>query len=125
MFLSDDTTFRLLQTSETIHVISLTSVSADYRVHRVATAAFWRTFSDEGNPSWLVRVGGARPPPLITFTLTSKVAVYAPPDWEDTLTLFHLYQYMYSVARTIEDNTDGVCWEWRGGGGGGFKNFVK
>jgi hypothetical protein len=42
-----------------------------HRVHRVATAAFWRTFSD-------------------TFTLTSKVAVYAPAEWADTLTLFHL-----------------------------------
>jgi hypothetical protein len=41
--------------------------------------------------------GGARPPPLITFTLTSKVAVYAPAEWADTLTLFHLYQYMYFV----------------------------
>ncbi len=44
-----------------------------------------------------MRVGGARPPPLITFTLTSKVAVYAPAEWADTLTLFHLYQYMYST----------------------------
>jgi hypothetical protein len=34
--------------------------------------------------------GGARPPPFITFTITSKVAVYAPADWADTLTLFHL-----------------------------------
>ncbi len=45
-----------------------------------------------------MRVEGARPPPLITFTLTSKVAVYAPAEWGDTLTLFHLYQYMYSVV---------------------------
>jgi hypothetical protein len=45
--------------------------------------------------------GGARPPPLITFTLTSKVAVYAPAEWADTLTLFHLYQYMYSVMVTL------------------------
>ncbi len=45
--------------------------------------------------------GDARPPPLITFTLTSKVAVYAPAEWADTLTLFHLYQYMYSVGRTL------------------------
>ncbi len=45
-----------------------------------------------------MREGGARPPPLITFTLTSKVAVYAPAEWADTLTLFHLYQYMYSVG---------------------------
>ncbi len=42
-------------------------------------------------------MGGARPPPLITFTLTSKVAVYAPAEWADTLILFHLYQYIYSV----------------------------
>ncbi len=34
--------------------------------------------------------GGARPPPLITFTITIKVAVYAPAEWADTLTLFHL-----------------------------------
>jgi hypothetical protein len=38
----------------------------------------------------MVRVGGARPPPFITFTITSKVAVYAPAEWADTLTLFHL-----------------------------------
>ena len=49
-----------------------------------------------------MRVGGARPPPLITFTLTSKVAVYAPAEWADTLTLFHLYQYMYSVVLTVQ-----------------------
>jgi hypothetical protein len=34
--------------------------------------------------------GGARPPPSITFTITSKVAVYAPAEWADTLTLLHL-----------------------------------
>jgi hypothetical protein len=51
---------------------------------------------------WLVRVGGARPPPLITFTLTSKVAVYAPAEWADTLTLFHLYQYVYSVGPPMQ-----------------------
>ncbi len=51
-----------------------------------------------------MRVGGALPPPLITFTLTSKVAVYAPAKWADTLTLFHLYQYMYSVEGPIEPN---------------------
>jgi hypothetical protein len=42
--------------------------------------------------------GGARPPPFTTVTITSKVAVYAPAEWADTLTLFHLYQYMYSVV---------------------------
>jgi hypothetical protein len=34
--------------------------------------------------------GGARPPPLITFTITSQVAMYAPAEWADTLTLFHI-----------------------------------
>jgi hypothetical protein len=34
--------------------------------------------------------GGARPPPFFTFTITSKVVVYAPAEWADTLTLFHL-----------------------------------
>jgi hypothetical protein len=34
--------------------------------------------------------GGARPPPFLTFTITNKVAVYAPAEWADTLTLFHL-----------------------------------
>ncbi len=33
---------------------------------------------------------GARPSPFITFTFTSKVAVYAQAEWADTLTLFHL-----------------------------------
>jgi hypothetical protein len=33
---------------------------------------------------------GARPPPFITFTITSKVAAYAPAEWADTLTLFHV-----------------------------------
>ncbi len=37
--------------------------------------------------------GGARPPPFTTLTLTSKVAVYDPAEWADTLTLFHHYQY--------------------------------
>ena len=48
--------------------------------------------------AWLVRVGGARPTPFTTITITSKVAVYAPAEWADTLTLFHLYQYMNSVV---------------------------
>ncbi len=51
--------------------------------------------------AWQVRVGGARPPTFTTITITSKVAVYAPAEWADTLTLFHLYQYMYSVVATV------------------------
>ncbi len=62
-----------------------------HRVHRVITSAFWLTFSHEGKISLAGGVGGARPPPFITFTITSKVAVYAPVEWADTLTLFHFY----------------------------------
>ncbi len=36
------------------------------------------------------KCGGARTPPFIPFTITSKVAVYASAEWADTLTLFHL-----------------------------------
>jgi hypothetical protein len=43
--------------------------------------------------------GGERPPPFTTFTITDKVAVYASAEWADTLALFHLYQYMYSMDR--------------------------
>ncbi len=44
-------------------------------------------------------VGGARPrPPSFTlFTITYKVAVYAPTERADILPLFHLYPNMYSV----------------------------
>jgi hypothetical protein len=52
--------------------------------------------------------GGAHPPPFTTITITSKVAVHAPAEWADTLTLFHLYQYMYSVGRTHSLEGEGV-----------------
>ncbi len=41
--------------------------------------------------------GGCTPTSFITFTITSKVAVYAPAEWADTLTLFHLFKDVYSV----------------------------
>ena len=47
--------------------------------------------------------GGAGLPPFITFT--SKVAVYAPAEWADTLTLFHLYQYMYVLCGATHATT--------------------
>ncbi len=52
------------------------------------------------------RGGGARPPPVITFTITYKVAVYAPAAWADTLTQYHLYHYMYSVLPSTYKSTD-------------------
>ncbi len=46
--------------------------------------------------------GGARLPTFTTFTITSKVAVYAPAEWvdSDTITLFH----MYSVVQQVRIN---------------------
>ncbi len=72
-------------------VLYMSFLCVYHRVHRVATAAYWRTFSHEGkiSPGWW-GWGGARPPSLITFTITSKVAMSAPAEWADTLTLFHL-----------------------------------
>jgi len=46
--------------------------------------------------------GGARPPPFITFTITSKVAVYAPAEWADTLPCFIYSKNMYSVVGTVD-----------------------
>ncbi len=46
-------------------------------------------------------MGGARPPPFITFTITSKVAVYAPAECADTLTLFQCSKNMYSVVFSV------------------------
>jgi len=73
--------------------------SGHHRVHRVATAAFWRTCSDEGKigPSWWGWGVHAHP-----VTITYKVAVYASAERADTLPLFHFYSYMYSVNPTTE-----------------------
>jgi hypothetical protein len=61
----------------------------------VATAAFWRTLIEK-----LAQAGeGGGCTPFTVVTITYKVAVYAPAEWADTLTLFHLYQYMYSVIK--------------------------
>ncbi len=46
------------------------------------------------SPGWW---GGAAHP-FQPITITYKVAVYAPADWADTLTLFHLYPYICSVV---------------------------
>ncbi len=58
-------------------------------------ADFWRTFHHDGK----IIPGCARPSPT-TFTIAYEVDVYYPAEWADTLTLFHLYQYMYSVCVT-------------------------
>jgi hypothetical protein len=48
----------------------------------------------------LVRVGGARPPRY--HHLQSCSVPYASAERADTLPLFHLYSYMYSVNPTTE-----------------------
>ncbi len=69
--------------------------STEYRHKRVATAAFWHTFHHDGqiSPGWRVGAWGARPPPFTLFTITYKVAVYAPAVRADTrtFTLFNFY----------------------------------
>ncbi len=42
--------------------------------------------------------GGFHAHPLLAYYFTYKVKVYVPAEWADTITLFHLYQYMYSVV---------------------------
>ncbi len=56
--------------------------------------------------SSLVRVGDASPPPFTISTITYKVLVYAPAERADTLPLFLLYPYMYSVVGIL---TNGAC----------------
>ncbi len=45
--------------------------------------------------------GGTRPPPFTLFTITYKVAVYAPAERADTLPQFHLYPYNGASKYTI------------------------
>ncbi len=54
------------------------------------------------NQPWLVRVRGARPPPFTLVTITYKVVVYASAERADTLPLFHLYPYIYSVFVLVQ-----------------------
>ena len=42
----------------------------------------------------MVSVRGARPPPFILSTITSKVVVYAPAERADTLRLFLLHLFL-------------------------------
>ncbi len=62
---------------------SVCCLQSPHRVYRVVTAAFLHTFHHESKNKPRL---SARPPPFITFTITSKVAVYAPAEWADTLT---------------------------------------
>ncbi len=55
-------------------------VSISQSTHRVAIADFWRTFHHDGKSALAGEGGGARPPPFTLFTITYKVAVYAPAE---------------------------------------------
>jgi hypothetical protein len=55
----------------------------------------------------MVRVGDARPPPFTILTIPYKVVVYAPDERVDTLPLFLLYPYMYSVNKTTSQGGPG------------------
>ncbi len=49
--------------------------------------------------------GGARPPPFTISTITYKVVVYATAERAETLPLFLLYPYMYSMAPALGPET--------------------
>jgi hypothetical protein len=51
--------------------------------------------------SVLAGEGGARPAPLITFTLTSKVAVYAPAEWADTVSVHEFSRLKAYLAKVV------------------------
>ncbi len=75
--------------------------------HRVAIADFWHyTSHHDGkiSPGWW-GWGVHAHPPFHPITITYKVAVYAPAERADTLPLFHLYPYMYSVVWAISKQT--------------------
>ncbi len=55
---------------------------------------FWLTFHCDGKLAQAGVGGGACPPLFTLFTITYKVAVYAPAERADTLTLFFLYSYV-------------------------------
>ncbi len=56
--------------------------------------------------------GGARPPPFIISTIMYKVVMYAPAERENTLPLFLLYPFLYSVVWTQRED-EKEEWEQR------------
>jgi hypothetical protein len=68
----------------------------------VAISTLWRIIHHDGKiiPR-LVRVRGARPPTFTLSTITREIVVYALAERTDTLPLFLLYPYKYSVASIL------------------------
>jgi hypothetical protein len=70
-----------------------------HRVHKVATATFWSTLHHDKKKYVQAGEGaGALPPPFLVSTITYKVVMYTPAERADSLPLFLLYPYMYSVV---------------------------
>ncbi len=67
----------------------------------MAKATFLRTFHHDGKFSSGWREWEHAQPPFTIFTITYKVAVYAPAESADTLPLFHLYPFVYSVLQSL------------------------
>ncbi len=75
-------------------------LTSEYTPHRMATSTFWCTFHQDGKISPVWWEWGCTPTPFALSTITHKVGVYAPAEKADTLPLFLLYPYMYSVILT-------------------------
>jgi hypothetical protein len=73
--------------------------SVHHKVHRDATANFWRTFNCDGKTS-PGEGGGLHALPFSLYLPSSKVVVYALAQRADTLALFPLCPYKYSVVST-------------------------
>jgi hypothetical protein len=83
-------------------------VTQDTFNHRVHTEWQWPLFGvysimmeRSAQPS---EDGGVRPPPFTMSTITYKVRVYAPAERADTLSLFLLCPYMYSMASAVQSS---------------------
>ncbi len=62
------------------------------------------------NPGWCRGGGAVRPPTFTLFTITYKVAVYAPAERTDTLPLFLLYPYELCGGNHKLKRTE--VWNW-------------
>ncbi len=84
------------------HSVNSVWVYIPQSIHRVAMTDFWRSFHHEGiiNPGWWGWGSHAHPLSLYLPSRTKKFATYVSAERTDTLTLFHLNPYMYSVVHT-------------------------
>ncbi len=69
-----------------------------HRAHRVATATFWHNSITMENSALAGEGGGCTPTPFhYIYHHVQSCGVYAPAERADTLPLFLLYFFMYSV----------------------------